>query len=254
MRGRVSFICRLVGEDRLDHPVEHLIQSLALEDRVEVSGRVDQNELYCALLEADLSICLRKPTLGESSGIVMRSLACGTPVVVNDAGWFSELPDEVAIKVPFDDDGGRELDRALEEFIADPARQRKMADAAMAFAQERTPSQSARGYADFVQRAGTFPHRWAGRGFQRIAEKFRDLDVEWPGCAAKHRAAHYLDILDWNSRSSDTARIDRRARRLSRLRTAARADGQPIAPRRNSDDDQDTTVAYDVGDINVESF
>ena len=30
----------------------------------------------------------------------MRALSAGTPLVVSDVGWFAELPDEVAVKVP----------------------------------------------------------------------------------------------------------------------------------------------------------
>ena len=247
LRSRVPFTCRLIGEGRLQHKAEHLVEGLKLEEQVEVTGRVDKNELYGALLEADLSICLREPTLGETSGIVMRSLVCGTPVVVTDAGWFSELPDDIAIKIPSNDNGGRALANALEAFALDPQRQARMAAAALAYAQERSPERSAEGYAHFVRRGGTFPQRWAGRGFQRITATFRDLDVEWPGCAAKLRAAQYFEMTDWHNRGSEQARIDRRARRLSRVRKAARVAGQPTVLRRDPNDDDDTTVTFDTG-------
>jgi glycosyltransferase involved in cell wall biosynthesis len=124
-------------------------------------GRVDQNELYCALPEADVSVCLRKPTLGETSGIVMRSLACGTPVLVSDTGWFRELPDEVAYKVPSADMSGIQLADVLEDLIRDRATLRKKAMAARAYAKERSLQKSALGYAAFVEAGGCF--RTAGR-------------------------------------------------------------------------------------------
>jgi glycosyltransferase involved in cell wall biosynthesis len=34
---------------------------------------------------------------------VIRALALGKPLLVSDVGWFSELPDDVALKVPVDD-------------------------------------------------------------------------------------------------------------------------------------------------------
>jgi glycosyltransferase involved in cell wall biosynthesis len=246
LNGRISFNCKLLGKGNLKHSVEYLIESLELRDQVEVLGRVDKDELYCALLDADLSICLREPVLGETSGIVMRSLACGTPVVVTDKGWFSELPDEVAIKISPDDGAGRELASALEDYARNPERHRKMAAAARAYAKERSPKKSAEGYAEFVRQAGTFPNRWAGRGFQRITARLRDLDVEWPGCAAKLRAAHYVEMMNWQNCGSKRALADRRARRLSRVRKAAREAGDIHAPRRDSNDCEDTTVAYDV--------
>jgi glycosyltransferase involved in cell wall biosynthesis len=244
---RVPLTCRLLGKGRLRHQAEHLVESLGLSGCVTISGRVDKNELYAALLEADLSICLREPTLGETSGIVMRSLICGTPVVVTDVGWFSELPDSIAIKIPADDRGGHELARAIEAFARDPQTQRAMSEAARTFALELSPASSAEGYADFVLRGGLFPKRWAGRGFQRITENFRALDVEWPGCAAKLRARHFLEMTDWHDHGGKQAQVDRRARRLARLRKAVSAAGQLPTPRRDPDDEEDTTASYDVG-------
>ena len=38
--------------------------------------------------------------MGETSGSSIRALSLGKPLVVCDVGWFAELPDEVALKVP----------------------------------------------------------------------------------------------------------------------------------------------------------
>jgi hypothetical protein len=45
--------------------------------------------------------------MGETSGAAIRALVLGRPLVVTDVGWFAELPDEVAAKVPV---GGSEVD------------------------------------------------------------------------------------------------------------------------------------------------
>ncbi|MBX5474689.1 MAG: glycosyltransferase family 39 protein [Thermoleophilia bacterium] len=37
--------------------------------------------------------------MGETSGSAIRALSLGKPLVVSDVGWFTELPDEVALKV-----------------------------------------------------------------------------------------------------------------------------------------------------------
>ena len=50
---------------------------------------------------------LRSPTMGETSGSVIRALSLGKPVIVCDVGWFAELPDGVALKVPVDPSGRR---------------------------------------------------------------------------------------------------------------------------------------------------
>ena len=51
----------------------------------------------------DVLVNLRSPTMGETSGSVIRGLALGKPMLVSDVGWFGELPDGVALKIPVDD-------------------------------------------------------------------------------------------------------------------------------------------------------
>ena len=55
----------------------------------------------------DVHVNLRSPTMGETSGTTIRALSLGKPLVVSDAGWFGELPDDVALKVPVGTDGAR---------------------------------------------------------------------------------------------------------------------------------------------------
>jgi len=52
--------------------------------------------------------------MGETSGSVIRALSLGRPLVVSDLGWFSELPNDVALKVPVDEDEIPALATALE--------------------------------------------------------------------------------------------------------------------------------------------
>ena len=42
----------------------------------------------------DVVVSLRSPTMGETSGTVVRALSPARPLVVSDVGWFSELPDD----------------------------------------------------------------------------------------------------------------------------------------------------------------
>ena len=56
--------------------------------------------------------------MGETSGSVVRQLSLGKPVVVSDVGWFSELPAEVALKVPVDEREVETLHAALELLAA----------------------------------------------------------------------------------------------------------------------------------------
>ena len=78
-------------------------------------------------------VSLRAPTMGETSGIAIRALSLGKPLVVSDLGWFSELPDEVALKVPPDAREVDELAKALET-LADAEVRERMGAASVALA------------------------------------------------------------------------------------------------------------------------
>ena len=67
-------------------------------------GYVDEQRLWGLMKACDVHVSLRSPTMGETSGTAIRALSLGKPLVVSDVGWFSELPDDVALKVPVDDD------------------------------------------------------------------------------------------------------------------------------------------------------
>jgi len=60
---------------------------------------------------------LRHPTMGETSGSVIRGLSLAKPVVVSDVGWFSELPGDAALKVSPDEDEVATLTAALELLV-----------------------------------------------------------------------------------------------------------------------------------------
>jgi glycosyltransferase involved in cell wall biosynthesis len=93
---------------------------------------VAEDRLWSLLAATDICVSLRYPTMGETSGIAVRALEAGCPQIVSDIGWFSELPEEVALKVPV---GGDEVDvlaAHLERLAGDPGLRASMAAAARA--------------------------------------------------------------------------------------------------------------------------
>ena len=62
---------------------------------------VDERRLWALMAGADVCVNLRHPTMGETSGSVIRALSLGKPLVVSDVGWFSELPEGVALRSPW---------------------------------------------------------------------------------------------------------------------------------------------------------
>jgi glycosyltransferase involved in cell wall biosynthesis len=63
---------------------------------------VPEERLWSLMAACDVLVNLRSPTMGETSGAVIRGLSLGKAMLVSDVGWFSELPDGVALRIPVD--------------------------------------------------------------------------------------------------------------------------------------------------------
>ncbi len=98
------------------------LRSLELPDGVLREDRVDERRLWSLMSACDAIVSLRSPTMGETSGSAIRALSLGKPLVVSDVGWFSELPAEVAVKVPVDEHEVETLAAALETLADEPVR------------------------------------------------------------------------------------------------------------------------------------
>lgn len=64
---------------------------------------VSEERFWSLMAACDVLVNLRSPTMGETSGSVIRGLTLGKAMLVSDIGWFSELPDDVALKIPVDE-------------------------------------------------------------------------------------------------------------------------------------------------------
>lgn len=76
-----------------------LVAQLNMQQHVTFHGRVEEATFYRIMQSVDLCVALRYPTMGETSGVVSRALQMGIPTIVNDVGWYAELPACVA-KLP----------------------------------------------------------------------------------------------------------------------------------------------------------
>jgi glycosyltransferase involved in cell wall biosynthesis/SAM-dependent methyltransferase len=92
----------LVGEPHPDFPLASLIEGLGLQSAVRGLGFSPMEEFVGYIAACDIILNLRFPTVGESSGTLLRSLGLGRAVIVSDIGSFAEYPDEVCLKVPVD--------------------------------------------------------------------------------------------------------------------------------------------------------
>jgi glycosyltransferase involved in cell wall biosynthesis len=110
----------LVGSTSPGFDLDRRLQRVGLADEALVrEGWVDEPRLWGLMAGSDVLVNLRYPTMGETSGSVVRGLSLGKPLIVSDVGWFSELPDDVALKVPPDDEVAT-LTAALELLASRP--------------------------------------------------------------------------------------------------------------------------------------
>jgi glycosyltransferase involved in cell wall biosynthesis len=114
-RTHPDLVLLLVGPTAPGFELERRRQRLGLADEGLVREQwVDERRLWQLMAASTIVVNLRHPTMGETSGIVVRGLSLGKSLVVSDVGWFSELPDDVALKIPPDEDEAATLTAALE--------------------------------------------------------------------------------------------------------------------------------------------
>ncbi len=154
----------LVGSESPGFDLAGRIERTGLDDAGVIrESYVDEERLWALMAACDAIVLLRAPTMGETSGAAIRALSLGKPLVVSDVGWFAELPDEVAIKIPV---GGEEEIQALTASLrrlADPEVAATMGAAAKALvAREHDVDRVAERYAAALEEA-------AGSGMVREA-------------------------------------------------------------------------------------
>jgi glycosyltransferase involved in cell wall biosynthesis len=109
----------LVGPASPGFDLDRRVQRLGLDEGGLVrEGWVEEARLWALMAGVDICVNLRHPTMGETSGSVIRALSLGKPLVVSDVGWFSELPAEVALEVPVDESEVDVLASALELLVS----------------------------------------------------------------------------------------------------------------------------------------
>jgi glycosyltransferase involved in cell wall biosynthesis len=120
---------------------------LGLSGDVAFAGYLDEERFWLVASAADAAVNLRFPTMGETSGAVCRLAGFGLPVVVSDVGWFAELPDSFATKVPIGEGEVGALAAALEMLAVDDAERARRSRAALAWGEKRRPERTVPAYA-----------------------------------------------------------------------------------------------------------
>jgi glycosyltransferase involved in cell wall biosynthesis len=102
------------GSNLLEHVVGEGMKQIL------IKGYVPLEELEGCISAADICINLRYPTMGESSGTLMRMMGYGKPVLVTDCGSYADLPGYAVLKIDPGIDEKEMITRCLRELIRDP--------------------------------------------------------------------------------------------------------------------------------------
>ncbi len=150
----------ILGEQLASLNLESVVAELGIADAVHVAGYApDLATFQDWLATIDVLVNLRYPTRGETSAVVVRGLAAGLPVMVNDIGWYAELPDDVCLKVPAQDEAA--LLAAMRALAQDEGARWQMGAAASAYARrELAPSAIAGQYVTFLESLLESPTQW----------------------------------------------------------------------------------------------
>jgi glycosyltransferase involved in cell wall biosynthesis/SAM-dependent methyltransferase len=142
----------LVGEAHEELPLASLISTLDLSAQARHIGFAPIDDFNGYLSACDILLNLRFPTVGESSGTLLRALGMGKAVVVSDVGSFREYPDGICLKTPVDATEEDYLFEFMNLLVSRPEMARAMGAKARAWVERECRWESvARRYAEFCE-------------------------------------------------------------------------------------------------------
>ena len=186
----------LVGEPHPELPLDSLIQTLGLGPYVRVPGFTPIEDFNGYIAACDIVLNLRYPTVGESSGTLLRSFGMGKAVVVSDVGSFREFPDEICLKAAVDQGEEDAIFEYLNLLVSRPSVAHALGQRAREWVKRECAwPVVARRYADFLEAVAT------GREF--VPDEPRTEAAPPPISAQQPPASvgeHYL--LGWTAPAS----------------------------------------------------
>ena len=142
----------LVGEAHAELPLRSMLPALGLSAHVRHIDFAPIQDFNGYLGASDIVLNLRFPTVGESSGTLLRALGMGKAVVVSDVGSFREYPDEICLKAPVDASEEEHLFEYMNVLSSRPELARQLGERARAWVERECSWDSvASRYAGFLE-------------------------------------------------------------------------------------------------------
>lgn len=133
---RDDFVYCIVGQANEALNLDKEIKSRGLGGKVVITGFVTLEEFKDYMDSCDFCLNLRYPTQGETSGSLHRMFGKGIPAIVTDVGTFGSYPDDVVIKVSYDENEVEDIYNAVKTLLSNKRERIKRSEASFRFAQE----------------------------------------------------------------------------------------------------------------------
>ena len=131
---RSDFLYILVGEVEKEIAIKKELEARNLIGNVIVTGFTSLEEFKLYMGACDFCFNLRYPTQGESSASLHRMLGMGKPAIVTDIGTFGDYPDDVVLKVGYDDHEVEDIYQAVSFLLKDKGELKRRSERALEFA------------------------------------------------------------------------------------------------------------------------
>jgi len=189
----------LVGETHPDFPLKEMIRGLNLGPFVRLLGFTTEEDFTGYMAACDIVLNLRFPTVGESSGSLLRALGLGRACVVSGVGSFAELPDSVCLKVPVGSAEEDTLFEYLNLLVTRPRLARVLGEEARAWVRrECSWPKVAERYVQFAEAVHAGRHQEPSLALPETPEAAApppEITAEYIiGWAADDEARNYVDI------------------------------------------------------------
>jgi glycosyltransferase involved in cell wall biosynthesis/SAM-dependent methyltransferase len=205
----------LVGEEHPELNLANLIAALQLGAQVRHIDFAPLGEFNGYMAACDVVLNLRYPTVGETSGTLLRALGMGKPAIVSEVGAFREYPGTICLKAPVDASEENHLYEYLKLLLDRPDLREALGSRARAWVERECSWESvARRYADFLRAVVS-----GGAGPEPLAASSPPPETA-PAAPPEPPPVPAEYILSW-TRAEDGSRAYAKAHRTRLERTLA---------------------------------
>jgi len=143
------------GEQLTGAVSNHRLHNVVIE-----AGFVPESKFLEFMNTVDIVANLRYPSMGETSGTLIQAMSLGKPVIVTNHASFSELPDDVVVKVSYGAQEIVEIGHALRLLIENRKERARLGESARRYVAEHcAPAKVAEQYLAVLQAVEAQEHR-----------------------------------------------------------------------------------------------